>query len=293
MTIDGFGKQGCTIAVFDVVIRIEASDESILGRVPEAFPPYTQTIQRSVSYNAAFAIIREGGEYRVLERSILHPPLGPKVFDTLEQALEALRGQMEFCISCQARERVFVHAGAVSLEGVGIVVPGKTMGGKSTLVKAIASEGGLLYSDEFAVFDARGFLYPFPRKLCLRDNNALPLPPAWHHELGLDVGTEPVRVGLVLAVRYAKEARWEIESLSPAETVVELMRNTASARDNPGGVLRALKAACDGVVGLRGHRGETSVALEKVRGLISLQERENVQGFERHAEDRQSVRPEL
>ena len=293
MTFEGFGEQGCTIAVFDVVIRIETSDELILGRVPEAFPPYARTIQGHTSYSAVFAIFLEGGRYRVLERSTLSPPLGPKVFDKLEQALDALRGPLEFCISCQARNRVFVHAGAVSLEGVGIVVPGRTMGGKSTLVKAIASEGGLLYSDEFAVFDEGGLLYPFPRKLCLRDSNALPLPPAWHHELGLDVGTEPVRVGLVLAVRYAKEAGWEIESLTPAETVVEMMRNTASARDNPGGVLRALKAACEGVVGLRGRRGEASVALEKVRRLISLQERENVHSLERHAEDRQSVRPEL
>ena len=68
-----------------------------------------------------------------------------------------------------ARNRVFVHAGVVGWKGRAIVIPGRSYSGKSTLVSELIRAGAAYYSDEYAVFDSRGRVYPFAKPLEMRD----------------------------------------------------------------------------------------------------------------------------
>ena len=67
-----------------------------------------------------------------------------------------------------ARRRVFLHAGAVAWNGLGIVIPGGTMSGKTSLVRELLQAGALYYSDEYAVLDDLGRLHPYPQPLGVR-----------------------------------------------------------------------------------------------------------------------------
>src|SRR5579875_714636 len=61
-----------------------------------------------------------------------------------------------------------VHAGAVAWHGCGILLPGKTHAGKSSLVAELVRRGATYYSDEYALIDGEGRLHPYPRPLLLR-----------------------------------------------------------------------------------------------------------------------------
>jgi hypothetical protein len=62
-----------------------------------------------------------------------------------------------------ARRWIFVHAGVVAWRGQAIVIPGATQSGKTSLVAALVRAGAEYFSDEYAVFDARGRVHPLPR----------------------------------------------------------------------------------------------------------------------------------
>jgi len=67
-----------------------------------------------------------------------------------------------------AHDRFFVHAGVVGWNGRAIVIPGQSKIGKTTLVEEFLRIGATYYSDEFAVFDRRGYVHPFARPLRVR-----------------------------------------------------------------------------------------------------------------------------
>jgi len=58
----------------------------------------------------------------------------------------------------------------VAWEGKGIVIPGRSFSGKSTLVAELLRAGATYYSDEYAVFDKHGRVHPFPKDLEMRTN---------------------------------------------------------------------------------------------------------------------------
>src|SRR5262245_28191234 len=57
--------------------------------------------------------------------------------------------QLNLWIAENARDRVFVHAGAVGWKGRALLLPGRTFAGKSTLVAALVRAGATYYSDEY------------------------------------------------------------------------------------------------------------------------------------------------
>jgi len=73
-----------------------------------------------------------------------------------------LTGRVSRYIALWARRRVFVHAGVVAWQGRAVLIPGRTLSGKSWLVRALVRAGAEYYSDEFAVLDARGRVHPYP-----------------------------------------------------------------------------------------------------------------------------------
>ena len=61
-----------------------------------------------------------------------------------------------------------VHAAAVSVAGRGLVLPGRTRAGKTTLLMALLECGAELLSDDLAFLDARGRVHPHPRPALVR-----------------------------------------------------------------------------------------------------------------------------
>src|SRR6185295_10176403 len=87
----------------------------------------------------------------------------------LEEVCDALESHLRFGVAINTRRRLFVHAGVVGWHGRAIVIPGRSMSGKTTLVTALVRAGATYYSDEYAVFDMHGRVHPFPKPLSIRE----------------------------------------------------------------------------------------------------------------------------
>ena len=174
-----------------------------------------------------------------------------------ENLCDALEADMDFYLAQAARQRLFVHAGVVAWRGRAIVIPGRSQSGKTTLVKAFLQAGATYYSDEYAVFDGRGRVYPFPRPLSIRgDSNQTSRLSA--ESLGSRTGTEPLPVALIALTSYKPGAQWNPKALSPGRGTLGLLANTLSARKQPQRALATLGRAARHVPVLAGTRGEAS-----------------------------------
>lgn len=72
-------------------------------------------------------------------------------------------------VMAETRSSVAVHAGVVSLNGRGVVIPGDADAGKSTLVAALVADGFDYLSDEGAMLDlVTGEVCPYPRAISLQ-----------------------------------------------------------------------------------------------------------------------------
>ncbi|MDM8519566.1 hypothetical protein QUF64_05915 [Anaerolineales bacterium HSG6] len=173
----------------------------------------------------------------------------PQLFDTLEQHTELLT-------AFRAQDCLFVHAGVVGWQGKSILIPGRSMTGKTTLVKSLVEAGASYYSDEFAVLDKEGLVHPYPRPLSIRGNNGQAAHKTPVESFGGQIGVELLPVGLVIVTEYQPESTWRPRKLTPGQALLALMDNTIAARHNPGHSMPILKQAVTGATALKSKRGE-------------------------------------
>jgi hypothetical protein len=181
----------------------------------------------------------------LLARSLEIPPL-----------LTAFEKHAELLTAFRASNCLFVHAGVVGWQGQAILIPGRSMTGKTTLVKALVEAGAVYYSDEFAVLDKEGRVHPYPRPLSIRGNNGQPGREITAEALGGQTGVEPLPVGLIVATEYHPEAMWQPRQLTPGQALLALMDNTVAARRNPAHSMPILKQAVTNAIALKSKRGE-------------------------------------
>jgi len=173
----------------------------------------------------------------------------------LDEVLETLESSLHFSVALRARRRLFVHAGVVSWRGRAIVIPGLSSSGKTTLVEALVRAGGTYYSDEYAVFDTSGRVYPYAKPLSIKGK--LDERPKKCVVEGLDrLGFKPLPVGLVVVTEYKPNARWRPRVLSPGKALLALLDNTVLARVRSKFALKTLQRAVSSAIALKGKRGE-------------------------------------
>ena len=160
----------------------------------------------------------------------------------------------------------FVHAGVVEVGGCGIVIPGRSYTGKSTLVAELVRLGATYVSDEYAVLDSRGVVQPFAKPLSIRNGRDDPLGQLVHVPQER-VAEHPVRTGLIVLTGYAPGGTWQPSGRSNAQGAFALLQNTVSARLRPRRAFNATTRLARGAVFLVGQRGEAS---DTARALLDL-----------------------
>lgn len=155
-----------------------------------------------------------------------------------------------------AVERVFIHSGVVEQNGLALLLPGISGSGKSTLTAELVRQGAVYYSDEYAVIDGDGLVWPFPRNLSLDVDGPDGEQKVSAASLGGRSGTLPIQVGMVLFTRFEKPGEWEPEYLSPGAGIMELIPNTLTLRKNPAFALKVLDLAAQRAIILKSPRGE-------------------------------------
>jgi hypothetical protein len=179
---------------------------------------------------------------------------------------ERFESDLRLFVAEMAKHRVFVHAGVVGWKGQGIIIPGRSYSGKSTLVAELVRAGATYYSDEYAVLDTRGRVHPFAKPIELREEGEFTQTKITAAELGGQSGKKPLPVRMVLMTQFKSGARWRPRNLSAGQGVLELLFNTVSARRSPEKALATLQCVAsqaDVLKGVRGNAKEVVAALLK------------------------------
>jgi hypothetical protein len=151
------------------------------------------------------------------------------VLSSVAELGDRIEGDLHLWIAEHAPGLIFVHAGAVSWRGLGVVIPGRSMSGKSTLVRALIARGATYYSDEYAILDADGKLHPYARRLSLRRKTRRPRRVA-ARALGAATGKRAVEIRLIVITRYRADVTFVPRPLSPGRALLSLLKNTVAAR---------------------------------------------------------------
>jgi hypothetical protein len=227
---------------------------ALLDRLPPGWEPKpARTVERLYSL-----VVGGNGDGRVRRLNVLYGNAGLLARSRrLDEALDAFAADVQLHVAERARRHVFVHAGVVGWRGRAIVVPGRSFSGKSTLVAELVRAGATYYSDDYAVFDARGQVHPFPRQLSLRVDGAHVQERHPVESFGGVAGERPLPVGLVVVTEYSSGVHgWRPRHLSAGQGVLELFAHAVAARRRPTAVLAALEGATADALVLKGRRGE-------------------------------------
>lgn len=160
----------------------------------------------------------------------------------LDLALGVLYDHLHGTIALHAPEHLFIRAGVVGHAGGALVIPGRGLTGKTTLVTELVRAGATYYSDEFAVIDEHGLVHPYPSP------PYLDAPGAGDREGGEEDG-EPIRaqkplpIEAVVVTSYRPGAVWRPRRLSPGERMLALMSQAVPAQERPAQSMRAVKRA--------------------------------------------------
>ncbi len=230
-------------------------DEDILERIVAGLPAGwipAGAGDRQESLKWRFAILRDNSAgYRVRDGDGLETSCAD-----VDMAIGLLRLQLRRFIGHHAHDLVFVHAGAVAHNGRGIVIPGHSFSGKSTLVALLVRSGAIYYSDEYAIFGEDGLLRPYREPLTLRDPTGMHRPTLTPEELGGEAGEEPVPVGLVVITAYRPGGSWTPRRLSAGQAVLALLEHAVAMRDRPEQTVAVLRRALEDAEVLESERGE-------------------------------------
>lgn len=177
-----------------------------------------------------------------------------------DEGWRLIASRVELLVCSRLPDRVAVHAGVVAHQGRAIVIPGTSMSGKSTLTRALVDAGATYFSDEYALLDADGNVWPYPRPMSLRGadgrDRVTPTDSAGPDGPGIPIG-------LIAVLSYTGE--WAIEPITPADAAMALLANCLSAQSDPARSLSYLAAAARSATAtIRGTRDEARTAAERL-----------------------------
>ncbi len=251
-----------SVRAYGVRFQVFADDQALLARVLTRLPPGARVVadRRTPAFACGVVRTERPAAWRVVLDSRVEAIVAGEA-----EALEVVEGTLRFEVARRSPRWTFVHAGVVGWQGRAIVIPGESFSGKSTLVDALVAAGATYYSDEYAVLDRRGRVYPFPQPLTRRLASGARERVAVAALAGV-VGTEVLPVGAVVSTRYNPGASWNPVHLSPAQGVLALLANTIQAQANPARVMRVLARVAETARMMDGVRGEAD---ETARALLN------------------------
>jgi hypothetical protein len=240
--------------------------------VARALPPLAREVPSSRGADL-IVFLRSAGQcpcgarhpYATLFRGSRALAIGP-----VDRLVRMFQHRVKQFVAERARNRIFVHAGAVGWRDRMILLPGRSTAGKTRLVMALVRAGATYYSDEYAVIDRHGLVHAYPQPIGLRrrpgslGQHDVPL-----SALGWVPGSVPLRVGLVVCTTYRHGARWRGTRLSRGQSMLELMLHTVQHARHPERVMAYLDRALGSAPVLRGTRGEAADASHDLLARIS------------------------
>jgi hypothetical protein len=245
-------------------VRISLSGDrpEVIDRLPELVPPGSAACHPDDATESFGVIAQADGTYTFTRGD---SPVSHGV--DLEFGLGLMQTQIRIYIGLKAANRIFVHAGAVAVNGRAIILPGRSFSGKTTLVAAFVAAGATYLSDEYAVLDETGLVHPYAVPLSFRDGDDSRS--AVHvSQLGGSATDTPLPVGAVVVTNFSPGSSWEPSELSPARAALALLQNTLAALERSEEALPVLRKATQRALLLGGDRGEAEVLVKDVMARL-------------------------
>lgn len=189
----------------------------------------------------------------------------------MDQVFEALETDVHRFTAEASSSMTFLHAGVVGWQGRAIVFPGRSLSGKTTLVRELLRLGATYYSDEYAVLDNTGLVHPFARPLGIRQDGSYVQTKCPAETLGASPGIRPLPVGMAVISEYKKGARWRPTLLSQGQGALELLANSVAIRNQPDQTLMRVHKLAGRARFFRGTRGEARDVAASILNLSSQQ----------------------
>ena len=240
-------------------LRVEANSAAALNLVSHVLPVGSR-LERLHSTDAVFAlVVAPGGGTGDAPHRLYRDSALLQSSSDLQPLLKQLESELHFAVASHARSSLFVHAGVVAWRGRTILLPGRSMSGKSSLVAALLRAGAEYYSDEYAVIDRQARVHPYARPLLLRGLEGQ-LEQAGRQAQGGRVGTRPLPANLSVSTRYSPGQRFEPTVRDASHGLMILIANTVVVRARPHFALDHLMPVAESATTLEGVRGEADDA---------------------------------
>jgi hypothetical protein len=258
------------LSAFGVVLHLRGMDSDLAPAAKASLLPGWCLAQPDREPDALIEIERmkrsSGGEFVIkVDGETSEDRVNPA------QLSRALDQTIHLKIAELSPEAVFLHAGVVAWEGEAIVIPGRSMSGKSTLTKELAAAGATFYSDEFAPLLPDGRVLPYPKPLSVRRRGMDPaqIEPS---SMGWRENLPAVPVFAIAAVCYNPEEACaaSVRQISKADAAVAVLNNAVPMVRAPQRCLEAVAVATNNALCLGGQRPEAvEFAAALLRGSFS------------------------
>ena len=267
---------GIGVQAFGVHAGVRVNAAGMLPRISRLLPPGWKNSRRA-TMQRLYSLVVAGDSQRAGMRRmhILYADSERIARDTeLDQVLAALETDLHRYVAEASPDMTFLHAGVVGWQGRAILLPGRSLSGKTTLVQEMLRLGATFYSDEFAVVDDSGKVHPFPRPLGIREDSTYAQTKYSAEQLGAKSGVRPLPLGAVVICKYKAGARWKPAPISHAQGALELMANSIAVRNRPRHTLRRIHKLVSSAIFVRGTRGEACESAGSILNLISTGSRQ-------------------
>ncbi len=254
-------------------MRVNVS--GVLARVLPLLPPGWKKSHRVIVQRLYSLVVAQGCERVGVRRlHVLYADSMPVARDAaLDQVLATLETDLHRYTAEATCDMTFLHAGVVGWQGSAIVVPGRSLSDKTTLVREMLRLGATYYSDEFAAVDDSGLVHPFARPLGIREHPSFAQTKYTAEGLGAASGVKPLPMGMAVICKYEAGAQWRPVPLSQGQGALELLANSVAVRSQPHQTFRRLQMLVRHSAFIKGMRGEAHEAAASILNLSCARER--------------------
>jgi hypothetical protein len=249
---------GQTFLAYGERFGVRSNSLDVMRTLVSLLPPGTREC-RSQKVERVFSVLHggpsRGGPVKRFHIAYTNEMKFARDLD-LETVYEKFESEVHLHVASVAQTRVFIHAGVVALNGKAILVPGRSQSGKSTLTLEFIKAGATFYSDEYAVLDSRGRVYPFPRPMQFRDGDGLMQKRVRADEVGAGTGLKPLPIGLILLTKFRSGASWRPQSIPSGRAVLKLLAHSVTTRNQPEASLKTVRVLASRAPVVSSPRGE-------------------------------------
>ncbi|HEV8074717.1 MAG TPA: hypothetical protein VGP66_02670 [Candidatus Acidoferrum sp.] len=268
--------EGMRVYTYGVHAGVRVSAAGMLPQISRLLPPGWKNSRRATMQRLYSLVVAESSRRAGVRRMhILYADSERIARDAkLDQVLTALETDLHRYVAEASPDRTFLHAGVVGWRGRAILLPGRSLSGKTTLVRELLRLGATYYSDEFAVVDDSGKVHPFPRPLGIREDSTFAQTKYAAASFGATSGVKPLPLGAVVICKYKAGARWKPVPLSHGQGALELMADSIAVRNEPRQTLRRIQKLVSSAVFVKGVRGEACESAASILNLLSAGSRQ-------------------